>query len=355
MKESSKTISPLRTVQQLGAGALRDMRRARQLGWEALISPHFITRVIQTLYRVGFFDAIAKNKQVNAITFAEEKDLDADLLVGLCDALYARKLLSKDGTSYQISSQGQFLLETDLVRGWFELAYGYENVLNQMEPLLRKEITYGKDLVREGRAVAVGSGLASMGFYFPLVAQTVKQNAYKKVLDIGCGDGTFLRYLCSRIPGLEGVGVDLSPDAVAAGNEQLAAAGLDRRIRLHVGDAMEIGKLKNELAGVDGAATFFVLHELCDQKDNPRAAEFLKAFHSTLPGVPFHIVETIRPAPEEMRNRPGPAIEYFLFHDLSLQKPIGRQAWKELFRQVGFDEMEEDYLEFARTSIFTVR
>ncbi|HSM87303.1 MAG TPA: class I SAM-dependent methyltransferase [Candidatus Limnocylindrales bacterium] len=355
MNESTKTISALRTVQRLGPGPLRAMRKARQQGWEALISPHFMTRVIQTLYRVGFFDAIAKQNKVNAETFASEHNLDLPLLIGLCDALYERKFLAKDGSSYSIAPHGQFLLETDLVRGWFELAYGYENVLNQMEPLLRKEVVYGKDLVREGRAVAVGSGLASMGFYFPLVADIVKRAGYRRVLDIGCGDGTFLRDLCARIPSLECVGVDLSPAAVEAGNEQLAVTGLDRRIRLYAGDAMEIGKLKNELKGVDSAATFFVLHELCHQKENPRAAQFLSAFRETLPGVPFHIVETIRPTPREMFERPGPAVEYFLFHDLSLQKPIGRAEWKQLFRRVGFDQMEEEYITFARTSIFTVR
>lgn len=355
MKETSKTITPLRVVQQLGAGALRQMRQARQQGWEALISPHFLTRIIQTMYRVGLFDAMGKNGTVNAVEFANKNNLNVELLVGLCDALYERKLLLSDGTSYRLSPQGQFLMETDLVRGWFELVYGYENVLNQMEQLLRKEVVYGKDLVREGRPVAVGSGLASMGFYFPIVVHQMKEAGYRRVLDIGCGDGTFLRFLCSRIPGIEGVGVDLSPDAVEAGNEQLAAAGMDKRIRLYVGDAMEIGKLKKELEGVDGAATFFVLHELCDQKENPRAAQFLSAFQSTLPGVPFHIVETIRPTPKEMRDRPGPAIEYFLFHDLSLQKPIGREEWKKLFRRVGFNQLNEAYLAFARTSIFTVR
>lgn len=354
MKESRRTISSLRIAQKIGPGALRDMRKGRQAGWESLISPHFLTRVIQTLYHVGFFDELARNGRVSAVTFADQHDLDGNLLIGLCDALYARKFLAKSGDRYEITSQGKFLLETDLVRGWFELAYGYENVLHQMEPLLRKQAVYGEDVVRDGKAVAVGSGLASMGFYFPLVADLIRKAGYRKVLDIGCGDGTFLRYLCSRIPSLDGVGLDLSPEAIAAGNEQLTAAGLDNRIKLYVGDAVEIHKLKRELDGVDAATTFFVLHELCDKRENARATAFLSAFRSTLPGVPFHIVETIRPAPEEMRDRPGPAVEYFLFHDLSLQKPIDGKEWTRIFRQAGFEEMEEASLMFVRTSIFTV-
>jgi len=54
-------------------------------------------------------------------------------------------------------------------------------------------------------------------------------------------------------------------------------------------------------------------------------------------------------------SRPGPAIEYFLFHDLSNQKPVGRDVWKQLFAEAGFKNVAEDYLSFARTAIFTIR
>jgi SAM-dependent methyltransferase len=331
------------------------MRKAGLAGWEALIAPHFITRVIQTLYQVGFFDALRDHAPVDALKFAEEHGLDGPLLVGLCDALYARGFLARQGTRYSLDAGGRFLVETNLVRGWFDLAYGYETVLNRMEPLLRRQSTYGRDVARDGRHVAIGSGLASMDFYFPIVCNVIQRGGYRKVLDIGCGDGTFLNYLCDRIPGLLGVGVDLSPDAVAAGNEQLAARGLESRINLHVGDALEISRLKRELEGVDAAATFFVLHELCDRKDNPRAVQFLSEFRRTLPGVPLHVIETIRPEPEDLRRRPGMAIEYFLFHDLSLQKPIGREAWKKAFTDAGYESLQEDYIAFARSAVYTAK
>ncbi len=127
-----------------------------------------------------------------------------------------------------------------------------------------------------------------------------------------------------------------------------------KSVRLFVGDAAEIKELKQEIAGVDCAATFFVLHELCDNNGNRRALEFLRSFRETLPGVPFHVVETIRPTAQEMRKRPGPAIEYFLFHDLSQQNPISRKEWRELYQSSGFKSIQEDYIASARTSIYTL-
>lgn len=311
--------------------------------------------MVQTLYHVGLIDALRDQATVDAPAFAEKHGLDGPLLVGLCDALYERGYFAKEGSKYTLDADGRFLVETDLVRGWFDLAYGYEPVLNKMEDLLTRKSTYGREVVRDGRHVAIGSGWASMDFYFPMVVEMVRRAGYKKVLDIGCGDATFLAYLCDQIPGLQGVGVDLTPDAITAGHELLAARGLKDRISLYVGNALDIGRLKTELKGVDAAATFFVLHELCDTHDNPKAVQFLNSFRETLPGVPLHVIETIRPPAEELRRRPGMAIEYFLFHDLSLQKPIGRESWKKAFSDAGFEQLHEDYIEFARSSIFTAK
>lgn len=353
MKFETKTYSAMNALGLLGLDKLRRMRKASSAGWESLISAHFMTRVIQTLYHVGMIDALRDHPPVDALEFAKQHSLDGPLLVGLCDALYERGYLAKQGTKYTLDDGGRFLVETDLVRGWFDLAYGYEVVLNQMEDLLRRKSTYGKEVVRDGRHVAIGSGLASMDFYFPLVVEFMRRGGYRKVLDIGCGDATFLAYLCEQIPGLQGVGIDLTPDAITAGNELLATRGLQDRISLYVGDALDIGRLKPQLEGVDAAATFFVLHELCDTRENPRAVQFLSSFRNTLPGVPLHVIETIRPTPEDMRRKPGMAVEYFLFHDLSLQKPIGRDAWKKAFSDAGFEKLREDYIEFARSAIFT--
>ena len=52
-------------------------------------------------------------------------------------------------------------------------------------------------------------------------------------------------------------------------------------VRLFVGDAMDIKSLKQQTKGVDCAATFFVLHELCDNDSNPRTLQFLSAFRAS--------------------------------------------------------------------------
>ena len=340
----------------LGLSKMAQSRKAKQVAWEDIISVHFVTRCFQTLLNLGLFDEMVAKGIVDLRTFASSNNLDQELLRAICDALYARQMLRKESEwRFGLEAKAEFLVENPLSRGWFNLANGYENVLFHLEDLVRGKMKYGVDLVRDGRLVGVGSGLASRDFYFPVVLEKLAGAGYRKVLDIGCGDAEFLRLVCKKFPATNGVGVDLSPDAVAAGEEQIRREGLEQRIQLHTGDALRLPEIKDRLQGVDAATPFFVLHEFCGGAKHERAVQFLRGFRETLPGVPFLIIETVRPTPEEMRRKPGPAIEYFLFHDLSNQKPVGRDVWKQLFQEAGFTSIVEDYIAFARTAIFTIK
>jgi SAM-dependent methyltransferase len=326
------------------------------VAWEDIISVHFVTRCFQTLLNLGLLDEMDAKGIVDVRSFASQRGLDEDLLRAVCEALFARQMLRSEGEwGFGLEPKAEFLIRNPLSRGWFQLANGYENVLFHLEDLISKKKKYGVDLVRDGRLVGVGSGLASRDFYFPMVLEKIAGSGYRRVLDIGSGDGEFLRLVCKQFPQTNGVGIDLSPDAVAAGLEQNQAEGLSSRIQLNVGDALKLPQFKDRLQGVDAATTFFVLHEFCQPPKHERAVQFLRSFREALPGVPFLIIETVRPTAEEMRRAPGPAIEYFLFHDLSAQKPVGREVWKQLFEEAGFTSIDEDYIAFARTAIFTIR
>jgi hypothetical protein len=70
--------------------------------------------------------------------------------------------------------------------------------------------------------------------------------------------------------------------------------------------------------------------------------------------VPLIICEVIRHSPEELRRKPGGLMEIQLFHDLSNQSLMSRAEWQAVFQQANFQNIHEDYLDFARTAIYTV-
>ncbi len=343
----------IQTIRTVGLRPMLRLFRAYRVGWKENLCGYCNTRVVQTLFNVGFFDELQEKGSVQPSAFAEAHGLDEHILQSLCDSLYAQSLLDRNGSGYTLSEKGHLLAGT--ARGWFDLLYGYEDMFHNLDGMLRKEITYGrgKDLYRSADYVAKGSGEIEQFLYFPMAADILSRNGCRKVLDLGCGDGTFLRKLCAQTD-MEGYGIDLEPDAIEDGKKLTEAAGMAERIKLFVLDVNEVEQVPDELKQIDGATIFFVLHEVLTSGEDA-AILFLQNFRKLFPGVPLVVFEVHRASPDEIRKRPGMMVHYLLFHDLSKQTLASRERWHEIFRKAGVTSVEEQYLEFAKTCIFTLR
>ncbi len=190
------------TIRVIGFRKMLTMVRGYRLGWMEILTGFYTTRTLQALFNVGFFDELEAKGKLRLEDFAREKGLDSEILVALCDTLYALKILNREGDEYFLDAKGRILSET--ARGWFVGTYGYESVFHNLEALLRKEKEYGKDVRRLSEPIARGSAEMEALLYFPLAIDIIARNKHKKVLDLGCGEGTFLRALCTRIPAVEG-------------------------------------------------------------------------------------------------------------------------------------------------------
>jgi SAM-dependent methyltransferase len=342
----------VRTTQVVGLKQLLKLRRAQQMAWPGMMNGFYGTRFVQALFNVGFFDQLQAQGKVDLEQFAAAQNLDVRILRSVCDALYAFSILEKDGNVYTAAPKGQLIL--DVARGWFDAAYGYEEVFHNLEALLRKQVVYGKGLTRKADFVAKGSGEIEAWLYFPLAIDFITRGGYKHVLDLGCGDGTFLRHVCRKNSRARGSGIDIAPAAVADGEALLKQDGLAERIKLYVEDISKLDRVPEALVGVDVATVFFVLHELL-YTGAQRVVAFLNDFKRLFPGVPLLVYEVDRPTVEEMRRRPGMAVPYVVQHDVSHQQLVTGDEWKRLFAQAGFTHVEERHLSFARSLVFIVK
>lgn len=342
----------VRAVRVLGVRRMWRLLRGYRLGWMQTIAPFFTTRTIQTLLNVGFFDELQRAGTVEVAPFAQAKGLDAQILQALVDTLYAQRILDTRGTAYVLAAKGRVLIEVG--RGWFDGVYGYEGVYHALEPLLRKEVVYGKDISRRVEFAAKGSVEAEEWLYFPLAIDLLTRTGCRRVLDLGCGDGTFLRRLCGRNRSIRGVGLDISADAIADGRTRAREAGLQDRIEFAVVDITALERTPSDLRDVDAATVFLLLHEILYQSKDALLS-MLRTYRAMFPGIPLTVFEVDRATPEQMRQRPGMAIHYTLQHDLSHQKLVSRDVWRALFGEAGFTRVDERNLRFARTVIFTVQ
>lgn len=105
------------------------------------------------------------------------------------------------------------------------------------------------------------------------------------VLDIGCGMGGTAR-LVAESAGCRVTGIDLTSEFVATGNELSKWVGLDERITLHQGSALD---MPFEDAAFDGAIMLHVGMNIAD-----KAALFSEVARVLRPGAVFGVFDVMR-------------------------------------------------------------
>jgi len=339
-----------KTVHRFGLPYMLRLQKTYRTGWDEMIRGYLETSIMHALLNVGLIGEMQKKLSVDIGEFAAQENLDAAVLEPLCEAFYCLGMFEKNGAGYSLSEKGRDIVE--VMRGWLEVCYGYDEVFHSLGPLLRQEKVYGRDLYRRSDFVARGSGEMENLLFFPMANDLIIANGYKRVLDLGCGDGTFLRALCALNSEVECYGIDLAPAAIEEGDCVLRESGLENRVKLM---ALDISKIDQAgLPPIDAATVFFVLHELLYFGEDV-VVNFLKDFRRLFPGAPLLAFEALRPSTEELRRHPGISVYYFLYHDLTQQKPVDADTWKRLFRRAGFRSIEERQLDFAKAVIYILK
>lgn len=335
----------------LGPRRMLRLVQARRVGGDALLRGFCTTPVVIALFEAGFFDALLAQGSMDAESFASERGLEPGVLLPMCDYLYAQKLLERNGNRYRLSRQGRLLAGE--CRGGFEITGAYASVFNNLSALLSGQMRYGVDVQKNIPMTARGSGESGKLFMFPMTIDIIRRRGFKRVLDIGCGDATFLTELCKANADVTGYGVDLSAEAIEDGAENVARARLKGRVHLFAEDMFKLGCLSPHLDSIDAATGFFILHEFL-RCGNERVLGFLKMFRETFPGASLLICEGVRHSPEQLRKRYGPLAEFQLSHDLTGQRPLSRSGWKGLFAEAGFRSVREHYYSVVRMAVYEV-
>jgi len=138
---------------------------------------------------------------------------------------------------------------------------GYGELMADSLRMLRKEVTYGKDLVRHPFHVAVGSSMVTSSIGDDVPYAIIKESGATRIADLGCGSGTFLIELAKRDPKCRGVGIDIAPEAIAAAKAAARAAKVDDRVSFVVGDGFDLSGVADACKDVDLFYSFAMEHE----------------------------------------------------------------------------------------------
>ncbi len=200
--------------------------------------------------------------------------VDAGYVARWCDAAYAFGYLSE--------SQGVFRL-TDLgsafrpdVPGTL-MPFAVQSVLSAH--MAERAATYmktgerpGEKVLAERESILPWFGAMLEGSFGPMFEQHILPQipAFAEIearrgvaVDLGCGNGWYLRRLAARFPHIRGIGLDGFAENVRQAQERAVAAGLGERLHFQVGDIYHYTVSEQ----VDLIAMTRALHHVWDQKE----------------------------------------------------------------------------------------
>lgn len=326
----------------------RDWLGGDLLSWaQSVRSGYARAFIISALHQTGVFTRLRDGGPATVAELAQACQIDCELLGGVMHfLLHADKVLTKDGDErFALTPQGREWLFTDMV---LTMSYGavgaYWSILANLVPCLKGDMRYGRDFVRDGRLLAIGSHTTGRGAY-PWVVQKIRDLGADTVVDLGCGSGDVIKTLLELDPALSGIGVDIAPGALEEARSRMEAAGLASRASFHLANIFDVGELKRILPAkpvVFNAIMAF--HEFLSQGEE-RIVRLLAAMKEAFAGSFFMLGEFDCLSDAEYRDLPLPQRLHFLFyqhviHPLTWQTLGTDELWERIVRRAGVELLE---------------
>ena len=220
------------------------------------------SRIILTAVELDLFSKIHK-KPVGLSELARQMAFDERAMTRLLDCLVTFGLLEKQDERYQVSEEGKLLSshhpETILpaVRhmafvwdGWSKLTHVIQNGPDLQRKPIEEQLSEKQVESFIGAMHTIARGLSRE------VVEFYDASAYKKMLDIGGGAGTYTIAFLEKNPHLQGVIFDME-NVIPTTRETIQKAGLGDRVEFAAGDFY-----KDELpVGCDLALLSAIIHQ----------------------------------------------------------------------------------------------
>jgi SAM-dependent methyltransferase len=229
----------------------------RQSGMRELLGAYNLCQALFALESEGLAERLRRG--VNGEELVE--GLDPHFCGHLLNYLRVRGVLESVPGGYRLSGRGRRLLaDVPMAQlGFYVEAYG--PVVGRIGDLLSNRASYGEDVLRDGEALGRHCATLFDVFHNEIVLDALRQVGADCVLDLGCGAGRFIIDACREYPGMRGIGLDISGEAIELARRLAAEAGVDDRARFVVADAFRPESWPELCHQADALFGVGVLHE----------------------------------------------------------------------------------------------
>lgn len=291
----------------------------------------------QALYHfmdMGIYEVIVGHDKTTVQDVAQKLNLHEERLRGLLQYLANEGFvdLTQDNT-VRLTAAGREIAD---FRPWYTLLVGgYAQTFQQLPRTLQADGPYAN---RNSSRIGIGSCGISQYDALPMTRRLLDRVAGKwhTIVDLGCGDGSYLIDLCRSIPGIHGLGLDPEPASVQAASLAAKRYGISDRVDVRIGSATAIPDLSQE-AGPLCFITAFVLQEILEQSGRAAVLNLLKTTFDRYPDSHWVVVEVDQRATDPTVMNTGLGLgyynPYYLIHHLTEQRLESVAFWKQLFEE----------------------
>jgi SAM-dependent methyltransferase len=197
----------------------------------------------------GLFSALHRLHAAESAALAAAAAMDAGYVRRWCDAAYAVGFLDDAGDERFCLSESGDALRAEAQGGLMPVAIQAVLAAHMAEraaAFMRNGARPGERVLAERETILPWFGPMLEASFAPLFEDTICPNVaiFREVdargglaVDLGCGNGWYLRALARRCPALRGLGIDGFQENIDQATARAADAGLAARLRFTQGDA----------------------------------------------------------------------------------------------------------------------
>jgi SAM-dependent methyltransferase len=257
----------------------------------------------------GLFSTLARLGPATPDRLATEAGMDLAYVRRWCDAAYAHEYLDAEGETFRLTPAGEAMIPgaPGGVMPMAAQAMLNMHMAERAAALMRTGERPGEQVMAQCETLLPWFGPMLEGSFaeffeknvcpaVPIFAEIDARGGL--AVDLGCGNGWYLRALARRCPSLRGLGLDGFEENIAQATRLAAREGLGERLRFEAGDAHQLALAEP----VDLIAMNRALHHVWEAG----GADFIRMIGNNLrPGGAAVIWEPNWPAERTVLRQPG--------------------------------------------------
>ncbi|MEU0478855.1 class I SAM-dependent methyltransferase [Streptosporangium sp. NPDC006013] len=293
---------------------------------------------IATAWEVGAFDVLNDRGVIDVPAFCEKHNLHLPSMRSMFAALGSAGVVVRDSADDGADTvrAGSAFAEVYRDKAFFHwLTIGCAELFANMPGIVRNENRVGGFYRRNAVAISYACKDINRHSFDPVFWEAMEALDFDfgTVADLGCGSGGRLAQIASRYPNVQGIGIDIAPDALRDAAENVAAEGFGGRFDFIEADVRDLAP-DPRLEKVEVLTCFMMGHDFWPRE---RCVASLRRLREAFPNVRrFLLGDTARTTGIPDRDKPVFTLAFETAHDLMGVYLPTLAEWEGVFEESGW-------------------